>query len=190
MGRILEPAEAQALLKCAKAREAAVIRAAKEIQKDFKQKVFDQAVSDYYEDYTPTRYRRTNSLYNAFEVYAPTDGRHIRIKYDWNADRLPNYSSRSKLHQSGGEWFGRYDSRFNGESDDNGVPEKGWIFINFMEGIHPRYFVDKSLGVVLDDSAYFQPSYLRIKHYKDRYINSGQAEDILIKHLKQQYKKI
>lgn len=190
MGRILEAAEAQALLKCAEARKAAVIQAAKEIKKDFKHKVFDQAVSDYYDDYSPSRYRRTESLYRAFKVDAPTDGRRIRVKYNWNANWLPDYSSRSKLHQSGDDWISRYDDNFDWDSDDNGVPEKGWIFVNFMEGVHPRFFVDKSLGVVINDSAYFRPSYLRIREYKDRYIKGGDAEDILIKNLKIQFKKM
>ena len=140
MGRFLEPIEAQVLLKCAAAREKAVKQAAKEIQKDFKQKVFDQAVSDYYEDYSPSRYKRTEGLYNAFKVKAPTDGRLITIEYDWNYSRLPRYKSNSELHQSGGEWIGRYDPRFDPEGSDNGIPEKGWIFTNFMEGIHPRFY--------------------------------------------------
>ena len=66
MGRILEDAEIKFLKKCATARKAAVQQAAKEIKKDFKKKVFDQAVSDYYDDYTPIEYKRTESLYNAF----------------------------------------------------------------------------------------------------------------------------
>ena len=66
MGRILDDAEIAFLKKCADARKTAVQQAAKKIKKDFKEKVFDQAVSDYYEDYHPTKYRRTHQQDKAY----------------------------------------------------------------------------------------------------------------------------
>lgn len=187
MGRILEDAEIKFLKKCATARKAAVQQAAKEIKKDFKKKVFDQAVADYYDDYKPTRYRRTESLYKAFKVYAQTDGRHINLSYDWDFNRLPQYTSRSSYHQDGDEWIDHYS---RSDDDDNGMPEKGWIFTNFMEGIHPRFYVDRKLGVLIDDSERHTPSYIRIRKYKDEYIESGNMKDILLKNLKKQCKNI
>jgi hypothetical protein len=187
MSRILEEAEKAFLKKCAAARKAAVKQTAKEIKKDFKEKVFDQAVSDYYNDYTPTKYKRTESLYKAFKVYVRTDGRRIKLSGNWDFNRLPQHSSASKYHQSGDDWMDFYS---RSEDDDNGIPEKGWILTNFMEGIHPRFYFDKTLGVVINDSEYFEPSYLRIKEYKDSYIKNGDARDILIKNLKQQCKNL
>lgn len=185
MGRIegLENAEIQFLKKCATARKAAVQQAAKEIEKDFKKKVFDQAVSDYYDDYTPTRYKRTESLYKAFRVNAKTDGRYIELSYDWDFNRLPQHSSKSQYHQSGSDWIDFYS---RSDDDDNGIPENGWIFTNFMEGIHPRFYFDKKLGVVIDDSYQDDPSYIRIRNYKDRYIEGGETKEILLKNLKKQ----
>lgn len=193
MGRILEDAEIAFLKKCATARKAAVQQAAKEIEKDFKAKVFDQAVEDYYTDFKPARYKRKGKpggLYRAFKVNAPNDGKRIEVNYNWDFNRLPQYKSNSKLHKSGSEWISRYDDDFKWDSGANGMPEKGWIFENFMEGIHPKFFVDKELGVVMDESEQFEPSYLRIKEYKDSYIDNGDARDILIKHLKKQCKNL
>jgi hypothetical protein len=199
MGRILEDAEKAFLKQCAEAKRAAVEAAAKEIQKDFKKKVFDQAVTDYYADFRPRKYRRhqyPNGLYKAFRVNTTTDGRRISLSYDWDFNRLPQYKSKSKYHKSGSEWISRDDPRFNWDEDEegnpvgnNGIPEKGWIFTNFMEGIHPKFYLDKELDIVVDASEDFEPSYLRIRQYKEDYINNGDAKDILIKHLKKQYKK-
>ena len=200
MGRILKDAEIAFLKKCATAREAAVRQAAKEIKKDFKNKVFDQAVMDYYDDYRPTRYRRSkkpNGLYKAFKVNESNNGKRIEIDYDWDFNRLPRYKSNSKYHKSGNEWISRYDPRFNWDEDDegnpignNGIPEKGWIFENFMEGIHPKFYLDKSLDIVIDESEVFEPSYIRIRDYKNEYIADGDAKNILLKHLKKQCKNL
>lgn len=187
MGRILNDAEIAFLNKCADARKITAQQAAKEIKKDFKEKVFDQAVSDYYEDYHPTKYKRNNKLYKAFKVYTETDGRRISLSYDWNFNRLPDYRSRSQYHQSGGEWLDFYS---RSDEEDNGVPEKGWIFINFMEGIHPRFYLDRKLGVVIDSSEKFKPSYIRIRDYKDDYINGNNMKNIVLKYLKQQCKNL
>lgn len=195
MGRILEDAEIAFLKKCGDAKREAVKDAAKEIKRDFKIKVFDQAVSDYYKDYKPSRYKRfkyPNGLYKAFSVHTETDGSNISISYDWDFNRLPAYKSKSKYHKRGKEWISRWDSRFNWDEDEdgepignNGVPEKGWIFVNFMEGVHPR-FLENGL---INDSEQFEPSYIRIREYKDDYIDNGDAKDILLKNLKKQYKK-
>ena len=200
MGRILEDAEIEFLKKCATARRAAVQQAAKEIKKDFKKKVFDQAVTDYYDDYKPTRYKRykkPNGLYKAFRVNESNDGKRITIEYDWDFNRLPQYKSNSPYHKSGKTWISRYDPRFNWDENEdgepkgnNGIPEKGWIFVNFMEGIHPKFYLDKELDVVMDESEQFEPSYIRIRDYKNNYIDNGDAKDILLKHLKKQCKNL
>ena len=188
MERILKDAEIAFLKKTAEARAKAAQSASKEIQKDFKKKVFDQAVADYYNDYSPTRYSRTESLYNAFKVYSKTDGESITLSWDWDFNRLPEYRSRSKFHQSGDEWISRYDDEFDWDSGDNGMPEKGWIFTNFMEGVHPRFFVRE--GLVFDESYHYEPSYIRIREYKDKYIHDGDMKSILLKHLKKQCKNL
>lgn len=191
MGRILEPIEAKILLKCAEARKAAVQQAAKEVQKDVKKKVFDQAVSDYYADYSPTKYKRTESLYRAFRVTESNDGKSFEIDGKWDFNWLPQHESGSKFHKSGEEdWLSRYNKDFDWDSDDNGMPQKGWIFQNFMEGVHPRFYTDRTLGIVIDDSTQFTPSWRRIKQYKDKYFKGDDMKIILLKNLKKQYKKL
>lgn len=59
-----------------------------------------------------------------------------------------------------------------------------------MEGIHPKFYFDSQLDVVVNDSEQFEPSYLRIRQYKDDYIKNGDAREILLKHLKKQCKNI
>lgn len=190
MGRILEDAEIAFLRKCATAREAAVQQAAEEIKKDFKKKVFDQAVSDYYDDYKPTRYKRQGGLYKAFRVTQKNDGRRITLDYDWDFNRLPQYKSNSKYHKFGNEWISRYDSDFDWDSGNNGIPEKGWIFTNFMEGIHPKFYLDKTLDAIINEIEQFEPSYIRIRDYKNNYIDNGYAKEILLKNLKKQCKNL
>lgn len=199
MGRILENAEKAFLKQCSEACEAAVRQSAKEIKTDFKKRVIDKTILDYYNDYRPSRYKRIrkpNGLYKAFNVNTSTSDQEITLTYDWDFNRLPQYKSNSKYHKSGKEWISRYDSRFNWDEDEdgepkgnNGIPEKGWIFTNFMEGIHPRFYVDNDIGIVVDESERFEPSYLRIKKYQDDYINGGRMRDILIKNLKIQYRR-
>lgn len=187
MGRILDDAEIAFLRKCSEAKKAAVQQAAKEIKKDFKAKVFDQAVSDYYDDYSPAKYKRTHGLYKAFKVHTKTDGRRISLSYDWDFNRLPNYKSKSRYHQDGDDWLDFYS---RSDDEDNGVPEKGWIFTNFMEGIHPRFTYHKTLGVVIDNSMKYEASYIRIRDYKDKYVHGDNMKNIVLKHLKQQCKNL
>lgn len=186
MSRILEDAEIEILKKCEEARKAAVKQAAKEIKNDVQKKIFDQAVSDYYDDYSPTRYKRTKSLYNAFKAHATTDGRFIHVSGDWNFNWLPQYESGSSYHKSGSEWIDFFD---RSDDNDNGIPEKGWIFGNFMEGIHPRFYFDKTLGIIINDSMEYEPSYIRIRDYKNEYFQSDAMKNILLKNLKKQLQK-
>lgn len=197
MGRILEQAEKEFLKKCADARIAAVKGAAKEIERDFKKKVFDQAVTDYYNEYKPTRYRnRKKSLYKAFKVFSQNDGENISITFNYDTRWLPPHESNSKYHKTGPKWVSRYSAKFNWDVDedgkpigDNGIPGNAWIFTNFMEGIHPRYYLDRDLDVVINDSVQFEAAYVRMKNYRDEYMNGGDAREILIKHLHRQYVK-
>ena len=203
MARILSAVEAEALKKCDIAIQNAVKKAAKEIQKDFKAKVFDQAISDYYDDYKPRKYKRCKGLYKAFKVNSQIqNGRYITVDFEWDFNWLPQYKSNSPWHRKnrkgiGNEWISREDPRFNWDTDDegnpigdNGIPEKGWIFQNFMEGIHPKFYVSKADDSVVNASEYHVPSWERIKQYKDDYLSKGYARDILIDKLKQEYKKL
>lgn len=57
------------------------------------------------------------------------------------------YESNSWWHQSGDTWVSRFDEpdKFKFDSQDNGIPDSGWILNNYLEGVHPGWFngVDK-----------------------------------------------
>ena len=46
-------------------------------------------------------------------------------------------------HRSGGKWVSRVDSPddFKWNSQNNGIPDSGWILDNYLEGIHPGWYV-------------------------------------------------
>lgn len=194
MSRILKDAEIAFLRTCREACDAALESAAPKIEKDFKAKVFGQAVDDYYSDYKPSRYKRTGSLHNAFRAKSTIAGDSISVKGAWDFNWLPDYHSGSKYHKSGDEWISRYDidddgnEIFDWDSDSNGVPEKGWIFKNLMEGVHPRFIT--RFGLVFDESYHYEPTWKRIKRYLNDYKDSDDLKDILTKELKKQCKKM
>ena len=195
MGRILADAEIAFLRTCREACDAALLSAAPKIEKDFKKKVFVQAVTDYYTDYKPSKYKRRKSLSRAFKAHAVINGDSISVVGDWDFNRLPQAKSKSRYHKSGDEWISRYEPNFNWDVNDegdpvgdNGMPEKGWIFQNFMEGIHPR-FITKN-DIVYDESRYFEPSWKRIKKYLNEYKDSDDLKDILAKELKKTCKQM
>lgn len=186
MGRMLEAAEAEMLSKLEGAIEAAIKSSEKDIVKGLQLKVIDQAVSQYYSDYQPTIYKRSRSLGNAFKMTHTLVGGNLSVNINANSDRLPQYKSGSPRHQSGGKWISRFDDNFDPYGDDNGIPDKEWIFNNFMDGIHPRYFFSKDFGLV-NDSAYFTPTHVRVSQNLGRFYKYD-LKAILTKHLKQQLK--
>lgn len=186
MSRILSAAEAAMLSKLEGAIEKAIKSSEKEIMQGLQTKVIDQAVNQYYSDYQPSIYKRSNRIKNAFKMtHTLVDG-NLSVNINANSDRLPQYKSGSPRHQSGDEWISRFDSSFDEYGDDNGMPDKEWIFENFMDGIHPRYFFSKGFGLV-NDSAYFTPTHVRVSQNIDRFYKHD-LKVILAKHLKQQLK--
>lgn len=188
MGRTLEPIEIQILKKCEQACIDALEGATPEVSQDMRERIIDLAIDDYYNDYKPTKYKRTESLYNAFSPKIKMLGNKtskVSIGYDWH--RLPQYMSKSKLHKGGDDWISRNDSDFfDFNSSENGIVERGWVLTNFFEGIHPKYHIDRETGMVVDNSEYFTPSYIRIRDYKNIYERSGRPKQILRKHLSKQ----
>lgn len=186
MSRILSAADAEILSELEGAIEKAIKSSEKEIIKGLQLKVIDQAVNQYYNDYKPSIYRRSNRIGDAFKMTHILVNGNLSVNINANSDRLPQYESKSPRHKSGGEWISRFDSNFDPEGDDNGMPEKEWIFENFMNGVHPRYFFVKNLGFV-NDSAYFMPTHVRVSQNIERFYKHD-LKFILTKHLKQQLK--
>ena len=60
------------------------------------------------------------------------------------------YKSNSWWHQSGDEWISRFDpktkNRFRFDSQDNGIPDAGWILNNYLDGVHPGWVNDIDYG--------------------------------------------
>lgn len=119
----------------------AVKNAAKKVQND----ILDEAKSclqEYYANYTPTSYiPRTKQLQKAivpvFEDKSYKGGISIEVGVEYDSGNLKGcYRSNSRFHQSGGAW--KVVTDHSHVTNDNGIPEPGWILDNFIEGIHPR----------------------------------------------------
>lgn len=160
------------------------------VKKDMKERVCDRAVLDYYADYQPTHYKRTYSLFKLFTTYARQDGNTLDAWIEYDSDRLPQYYSNSPRHKSGNTWISRNDDNFDPIGSDNGVPDKEWVFKNFWEGIHPRYYIDSKLSqlvgeiVVYDDSYRFTSTRDRILKYASEY--EDRMKEIIVDRMKAQ----
>lgn len=186
MDRILSAAEAKKLSELKGAIEKAIKSSEKEIMQGLQLKVIDQSVDQYYSDYQPSVYKRSNRIKNAFKMtYTLVDGI-LSVNINANSDRLPQYESKSDRHKSGEKWISRLNSKFDPYGDDNGMPDKEWIFDNFMDGIHPRYFFTKDFGLV-NDSVYFTPTHVRVSQNIEHFYKND-LKSILTKHLKRQLK--
>ena len=165
--------------------KAAFSRAAKKateaIKQDYKEQVIDMAVKDYYDEYDPKRYKdRTYSLYDIFEINVNINGDIISVGSRANSDMIPQHYSNSRFHKSGGEWKDYY-SRSN--KGNNGMPDSEWIFGNFIEGIHPGWWLHRGLGMTFDYSYYGVPIEKRIDEYNKAYEKSGSMESIVWSYL-------
>lgn len=182
MGSLFTAMERKIIEKSEKVCREALKSAAYELQQDVKNNICYKIVDDYYEEYTPIRYRRTNSLYRAWDISTSITGDRLHFYPDLDSDRLPQHKSNSQFHKSGDEWIDFYD---RSDDDDNGVPDNSWILKNFFEGVHPRFFLDKKLGVVINDSEYHPGVLQKMGKYINEYKKSGNMINILAKHLKQ-----
>jgi hypothetical protein len=131
-------------------------------------------LKQYYKNYKPKRYKRSNSLKNAIKTYSPkesirgtTHNVSFSVVYD---SRYLNglYHSNSWYHQSGNTWkpvvltwapdnlvkqYANdewYKGMRNDYGQDNGVPEAGWILNNYLQGVHPWAKTDnESTGTMM-----------------------------------------
>lgn len=160
-----------------------VAASAKELTSDYKKQVVDKAVSRYYAEYSPRIYQRSESLYDAFRVKFSAEGTKIIGKLNGSSDMLPQHESRSFWHQSGGGWKSRFESSsFNYDSGDNGIPDKSWIFGNFLEGYHPGFLARGDS--VVDLGVYTSDFERNLSKYESAY--APRAAAIIVKNIKQQ----
>lgn len=175
MGKLVDEAMFQVLGQVDEIRKKALKEAVPIVKKDMKSKVCDRAVMEYYMDYSPTKYKRTYSLFNLFKTYARQDGKKMSAWLEYDSDRLPDYRSNSPRHKYGNTWIPRYDDNFDPEGSGNGIPDKEWIFKNFWEGIHPRYYINREMSqlfgeVIVENASYhFQSTESRLKQYASEY---------------------
>lgn len=169
-----------------KAKEA-LKRAVPQIKKDLYNLIEKDVVEQYYNDYSPSRYKRTKNILNAFYVLDTTDSNgNVKFTIRWDYRYLDGlYRSGSKYHQYGNEWIDFYS---RSDDEDNGTVESGWIFTNFMEGVHPAYFVDKKTGLLINNSIQGYPSYLYLRDALQNYSRQNKAKQTFIKELKKIYK--
>lgn len=116
--------------------------AANKAQKDIQEKA-DKFVQEYYASYRPHIYKRQYALYKLVTPYykEKETGNGIKIEFGvkYDASKIKGiHKSGSWWHKSGGSWKSMWeDSGFNGDSQNNGIPEPEWITENFLEGWHP-----------------------------------------------------
>ena len=175
MGKLVDDIMFSVLGQVNEIRKKALKEAIPVVKKGMKDKVCDRAVMEYYMDYFPTKYKRTYSLFKLFKTYARQDGNTLSAWIEYDNDRLPQYTSNSPRHKNGSEGISRYDEAFDEEGDDNGIPEKDWIFDNFWNGVHPRFYIDREMSklfgetVVMDGSYHFRSTESRVKQYANEY---------------------
>lgn len=138
-GQSIEAAFAAILEDCQAVAVAAVKNAAKKAQNDIVKEAKNY-LQQYYNNYTPVRYKRTYRLKRAITPFwadrSEKNGISIEVGVQYSSSALKGaYRSNSKWHQSGDVW--RSVTEGQKFSSDNGIPEPDWILENFLEGVHP-----------------------------------------------------
>lgn len=94
----------------------------------------------YYDNYNPKVYKqRTGSLKRSFKKYGSNIGDlSVEVGVEYDSSLLKNkHFSNSRKHQSGDVWKSVAGLSFEEAGSNNGIPESGWIFEQFFDGIHP-----------------------------------------------------
>ena len=183
MGNLFTDIERKIIEKSHEVCQRALASASYELQMDIKNNICYRIVDEYYEEYEPSKYARTESLYRAWGMRASIVGDRLHFYPDLDSEKLPQHYSGSKLHKYGDAWISRDEEDFDPYGDDNGRPENSWILKNFFEGIHPRFITQE--GLVFDESYHYDGVLSKMGKYINIYKNSGSMIDILAKHLKQ-----
>ena len=107
---------------------------------------------DNYFKKTPKIYKRLtpSPLKNATLWLKPTlrtkgDSCQIVFALRYDSTKIKGvYKSNSWWHQSGDTWVSRFDNPgdFKFDKQDNGIPDSGWILGNYLEGVHPGWYVN------------------------------------------------
>ena len=116
-------------------------------------------LKQYYKNYKPKRYKRSNSLVKAIKAYAPKEttrgtAHNISFSVTYDSKYLKGlYHSNSWYHQSGNKWdpvmhtwdpdYIKHGVRDESLGQNHGVPEAGWILNNYLQGVHPWAKTDK-----------------------------------------------
>lgn len=104
----------------------------------------------------PKIYKRQNPsplfkaiLYSAPVLKTKGDKCMITFAVRYDSSKIKGmYKSNSWYHQGGDKWISRYDEpgRFDFDSQNNGIPESGWILNNYLQGIHPGWVNGEDRG--------------------------------------------
>lgn len=124
---------------CQEIARSAIIGASVNVQDDILKEA-NSYLQMYYNNYTPTSYRRKYNLKQAIVPVFENNSNRGKISYtvgvEYSAWKLEGlYKSNSRFHQSGDTWKSVKDH--SKLTTDNGVPEPEWILDNFLEGVHP-----------------------------------------------------
>lgn len=130
--------------------------AAKKAQRDIAIKA-DRFITEYYDEYTPSKYKRKRALFKLVQDYykekVGKKGITIEFGVQYNPAKIKGlHNSNSKWHQSGDKWISRNDSGFNFDAGDNGIPEPEWITEKFLAGEHPSGILGDDGGIKVGQS--------------------------------------
>ena len=122
----------------------AVKDAAKKAQDDILKEA-KTYLQHYYDNYKPSKYKRTYRLKRAILPYwadrTGKNGISIEVGVQYKSSALHGiYTSNSRFHQSGDVW--RVVTDHSHVTGDNGIPEPEWILNNFLSGQHGGYQQD------------------------------------------------
>ena len=138
-GKSIDDVFADILKDCKSVATEVVKKAAKKTQKDILKEAKNY-LAEYYK-YKPKRYKRTYQLQNAIiPVFKKQSNKdmisfEVGVRYD-STPLIGKYRSNSWYHQTGTKWISSDSMDFDFDSQNNGIPEAGWILDNFLLGIH------------------------------------------------------
>ena len=154
-----------------------------EIKTELLYSVFEPISQDYYDEYSPKTYKRTNDLLNIWRVDVSAQGLKLSFNGIASSDNLSQHVSGSKLHKKGsGSWISFPESWERG-GNDNGMPQNDWIFDNFIAGVHPRFTYIKSLKSVVDFSVPGEGAESSYQRHIGEYATNNSLLQIIKSHL-------
>lgn len=150
--------------------EEVVQDAGKKARKDIKN-AGNNAIRQYYMNYTPEEYDRTYQLYKTMSSYNQSKGNVVKAYVQFDSRTLAGaYSSNSRYHQKGNNWTSVPWGNGSAPLGDYGVVQPDWIFNEvFFEGHHPVSHGNRRNGYTYDPIVDPKSPYELLSDFVDDY---------------------